>query len=284
MSKFILSAFADEIAPDLAKQMEVLKIHNINHIEVRRIDNKNITEFTMEEAKEIKKKLDAEGFHISAIGSPIGKVQITDDFTKDFEKFKHTIELAKIFGTKYIRMFSFHTPKGEDPEQYKDEVISRWKQYLALAEEHDIILLHENEKNIYGDVKERCKIILDEMNSPRVKAVFDPANFVQVGEDTREAFELLKDNVVYMHIKDAEESGRVVPAGYGIGYVEYILTKLYEDGYEGFLSLEPHLTNFEGFAELEVEDSHLLQEGDSVAAFGVAVKALKKILAKIEAR
>lgn len=283
MSKFILSAFADEIDPSLKKQMEVLKLHNINYIELRKIDKKNISLFTIEEAKDIKKQLDAEGFRISAIGSPIGKIKITDEFAPHLEKFKHVIELAKIFETKYIRMFSFHIPEGENPEDYREEVINRWEQFLEIAIKENVILLHENEKKIYGDVKERCKVILDSMNSESVQAIFDPANFIQVGEDTSAAFDLLQEKVVYLHIKDAKADGQVVPAGYGVGNLESILRQLHQNGYEGFLSLEPHLADFDGFAELEGEDSTTLQKGDSVAMFAIAVNALRKIIERIEA-
>ena len=278
MSKFILSAFADEIDMDLDIQIEVLKQHGINHIEMRGVNGKNISNLTLEEAKLIKQKLDENEFKISALGSPLGKIKITDDFEPEKEKFVHTLEIAKILDTKYIRMFSFFIPEGENPEKYRDEVISRWQEYIQLAKGQGIILLHENEKDIYGDTKERCKDLFDTLQCEYLKATFDPANFVQVGEDTEEAFEMLKDQVVYMHIKDAMASGKVVPAGYGIGCVKGILSQLKEQGYEGFLSLEPHLADFKGFAELEGDSEVTLEEKDSKETFTIAVQALKHLL------
>lgn len=281
MGNFILSAFADEIDMDLAVQMEVLEQHGINHIEMRGVNGKNISDVTLEEAYGIKKQLDAKGFKISALGSPIGKIKITEDFEGDKAKFVHTLELAKVLETNYIRMFSFFIPEGEEAWPYRVEVIKRWQEYIALAKDKNVILLHENEKDIYGDTKERCKDVFDTLACDYIQATFDPANFVQVGEDTLEAFELLKSHIAYMHIKDATGDGEVVPAGYGIGHVEEILRQLKADGYVGFLSLEPHLSDFKGFADLEGDNTLALKERDSKETFKLAVTALKEILDRI---
>lgn len=283
MSKFILSAFADEIDMDLNTQMEVLKEHDISYIEMRGVNGKCIVDYSLEEAKEIKKQLDKNGFKLSSIGSPIGKIGINDPFDTHLELFKHTMEIAKVMDCKYIRMFSFYIPDGEDPEKYRDEVISRWKGFVKAAEGSGLILLHENEKGIYGDTAERCLDILKTLDCSYVKAIFDPANFVQCNVKTYpEAYELLKDHVVYMHIKDAVYSdGHVEPAGYGDGKVKEILTDLYNKGYEGFLSIEPHLGFFEGFTKLELDDGHKKLPEGGPKLFAMAAKALKDMLNEI---
>ena len=85
-------------------------------------------------------------------------------------------------------------------------------------------------RNIYGE---------------HFKAIFDFANFVQAKQDTLEAYELLKDYISYIHVKDARlENGMVVPSGYGDGNVEAILKNLFTNGFDGYLSLEPHLFDF----------------------------------------
>ncbi len=284
MAEFIISAFADEIDADLKTQMDVLDQHGIKHIEMRGVNGKNLTQYTLEEVKEIKKQLDARGFKISAVGSPIGKIKITDDFAPHLELFKHTIEIAKILETQYIRMFSFFMPEGDDPAIYRDEVIRRWKEFIRVAEGSGLILLHENEKEIYGDIADRCLDLLQAVNCDFVKATFDPANFVQCDEETYpRAYELLKDYVVYMHIKDANRSDQVVvPAGYGDGKVEEILSDLYKNGFEGFLSLEPHLGTFQGFADLEPNSPVNDMPEGGAKKFAMAVEALKKITDKIE--
>lgn len=283
MSKFVLSAFADEIEMDLNIQMDILEECGINHIEMRGVNGKGLVEHSLEEVKKIKQELDKRNFKISAVGSPIGKIQITDDFAPDLELFKHTLEIAKILEAKYIRMFSFFIPEGEEPAKYRDEVMKRWRKYLEVSEGIDVTLLHENEKEIYGDTPERCLDIYNTMNSDRLKLIFDPANFIQCDVKTYpEAFEMLKDHVVYFHVKDAlYENHKVVPAGFGDGHLEEILKEEKEKGFEGFLSLEPHLGNFKGFAELENSDCNDEVEDNGTAKFKVACNALKDILNKL---
>lgn len=275
------SGFADEISPDTTLQFEHLNKLNIEYFEPRGIDGKNISDLTLDEANALKQKMDKYGIKVSSIGSPIGKIFITDEFEPHMQKLENTIKIAKILGTKYIRMFSFFIPKGEDAGNYRDEVIKRLKAMTSLAEKENIILLHENEKEIYGDVADRCFDVLSEVNSPNLKAVFDPANFVQCGEDTTKAYDMLKDHIEYMHIKDALWDGTVVPAGHGEGNVEYILTKLSKIDYAGFLSLEPHLGSFEGLASLELDDEMLKLEKSDASKFTLAYTELKKIVDKI---
>jgi len=283
MSKFILSAFADEIDADLETQMDVLDQHKIKYIEMRGVNGKNLTEHTLDEVREIKKRLDARGFKISAIGSPIGKIKITDDFEPHLELFRHTIKIADILETKYIRMFSFFIPEEDDPGIYREEVMERWKEFIRTAEGTGLTLLHENEKGIYGDTAERCLDLLRTMNCGYMRAVFDPANFVQCGVKTYpEAYELLKDYIEYMHIKDALYTDHsVVPSGYGDGKVREILTALHNRGFEGFLSLEPHLGSFAGFADLEPNSKVKDMPEGGPRQFVMAAEALNNILADI---
>lgn len=284
MSKFILSAFADEIDADLKVQMDVLEQYGINHIEMRGVYGKTITQYPLDEVKKIKKELDARGFKISAVGSPLGKISITDDFEPHLELFKHTLEIAKILDTKYIRMFSFYIPKDEEPVKYRDEVMKRWRDFINAAEGSGIVLLHENEKGIYGDTPERCLDLHKTMDCNYFNAIFDPANYVQCDVETYpKAYELLKDHIIYMHIKDAKyESYDVVPSGQGDGKIKDILSALYKRGFEGFLSLEPHLANFTGFADLELDPKLKDMPDGGPKQFALAYEGLKKIIDEIE--
>ena len=152
---------------------------------------------------------------------------------------------------------------------------------VDYAKERDIVLLHENEKNIYGDTAERCLDLMQNLACAHFKAVFDPANFVQCNEDTLNAYHLLKPYIAYMHIKDVDKNGNSVPAGYGEGHVEEILRDLFANGYDGFLSLKPHLGSFTGLGELETDDKMEKLEKSSEEKFILAFNSLKKILERI---
>lgn len=277
---FIYSGFADEISLDLDVQINEIKKLDMEYIEVRGVNGKSIAKYTAEEAKEIKKILDDGNVKVSAIGSPIGKIEIADDFEKEIENFKNILEIANIFETKYIRMFSFFMSPADAPSN-RNIVLSRWQKYIDVAKDCNVILLHENEKDIYGDNAERCLDLIETLNCDYVKATFDPANFVQCGVDTLKAYELLKNHIEYMHIKDAiKETGEVVPAGRGDGNVREILQNLKASGWSGFLSLEPHLGSFVGLADLE-SGTKVNKESSSAEKFAVAYNALDKIVKEI---
>lgn len=280
MLKYHISGFSDEIDSDIKVQFEHLNKLGIKYFEPRGINGTNISALTLDEAKQLKETMDKYGINASSIGSPIGKIGIKDEFEPHLEKLAHTIEIAKILGTKYIRVFSFFIPKEDDPAIYRDEVMARMKAMTALAGREGVILLHENEKDIYGDIAARCKDILDTVDSDNLRAVFDPANFVQCDQVTYpDAYEMLKDHVVYMHIKDALfADSSVVPAGHGDGRVRDILQALSDRNYDGFLSLEPHLGSFDGLGDLEVGDEMLSLTKSDAGKFTLAYNSLKKIL------
>jgi len=151
--------------------------------------------------------------------------------------------------------------------------------FCAVAPK-SIIMCHENEKGIFGDNYESCVKIHKAF--PQIKAVFDPANFVQCEVDTLKAWDALSPYVDYMHIKDALEDKSVVPAGFGIGNVKE-LVKMYKAQGGQVLTLEPHLMEFCGLKGLENGESlnHKPVYSDTNEAFDAGVKALKDILAEI---
>lgn len=276
----VLTGFADEIAASLDTQMQVLEKLHMNHIEMRGVDGRNFVEYSEAEAREIRKRLEDRGFALSAVGSPIGKIGITDDFAPHMELYKHTVELAHIMNTPNIRMFSFYVSR-ENAASCKEQVMERLGQFVDYAAANGVVLLHENEKGIYGEMADGCMDILKQFAGEHFKAVFDFANFVQAGQDTLEAYELLKPYISYIHVKDALlKDGSVVPAGYGDGNVKEILQQLKADGYRGYLSLEPHLSEFTGFSSLE-KDGKIGKKLSGEEAFTLAHDALVKILETI---
>lgn len=273
-------AFADEASPIIDEQIKAMKENRLDGLEIRNVDGVNIAEISDSKAKEVRKKLDEACLRVWTIGSPIGKIDIEkDDFALHTEKFKRTLELADILGAENIRLFSFFTP-SENRDSYKDEVIERLGTFCEIAKGSSITLCHENEKGIYGDIPERCLEIHKAL--PEMKAIFDPANYVQCGVDTLQAWELLKGYVKYLHIKDALADGSVVPAGKGIGNVKYILDDFKKLGGNS-VTVEPHLTVFDGLKGLEKEgDTSVIGEVYKYAtakeAFSAAVSSLRELI------
>lgn len=267
-----LCAFADEASVSLSGQIEALKRNNIGLLEMRGVDGENIKDISYTKIKEIKKILDDNGIKTWSLGSPVGKYKIEDDFNAQLDSFKKLCEFCEILECERIRMFSFFS-KNED------EVFKRLDAFCQTAPKN-VILCHENEKDIFGDNIEGCVKIHEAF--PRIKGVFDPANFVQCEVDTLKAWDKLHTYVNYMHIKDALKDKRVVKAGYGIGNVEEIVGMYARQGGE-VLTLEPHLMEFHGLSDLENGQSinHIETYADENTAFDAGVNALKAILDRL---
>ncbi len=278
LTKCPVSCFAHEIDVSVDKQIALLQELGIGWIEFRSGDGKGVADYTEKEAEMLMSRLSANGIRISAVGSPIGKIDITQDFEPHFETYRHIVELAGILDTSFIRMFSFFMPEGEEPDKFRDEVMRRMDRMVEYAAGRNVVLLHENEKGIYGDSAARCLDLMKLFYGDHFRCTFDFANFVQCGQDTMEAYEMMRPYISYIHLKDAmRESGDVVPAGTGDGNVAEILNRLDEEGYAGFLSLEPHLADFAGLKSLEKE---VKERGrtDGEEAFCTAYRALEKLL------
>ena len=247
-----LTGFADEVSFDLGEQIELLTALGIRHVEFRSAWRTKVLDLTEEQLHEAKRMLDAAGIALSSVGSAIGKIPITDPYEEHLERARHAVEVANFFGSPYIRMFSFFIPEGEDADAYRDEVMRRTRAFVDLAEAGGVTMLHENEKDIFGDIPRRVVDLVTTMDSPNYRAIFDPANYVQCGvRPVDEALPEVRPYTDYIHIKDAKASdSSVVPAGEGDGQVRELMRSLHADGYDGFVSIEPHLGEFDAFGGL----------------------------------
>ena len=267
-----LSAFADEAGKELPAQIAALKRNAIPYIEIRFIGSKNVADLTLEEAKEIKDAFDAEGIKVWSIGSPLGKIKITDDLDAHMEKTRHVCRLAKVLGTDKIRMFSFY-----EAYEARELVFETLRRMVAIAKEEGVTLYHENEKDIYGDTVAHVLEIME--NVEGLRYIYDPANFVDVGEDSDKALDALHAKMGYFHIKDViADTHELVPAGIGDGKIDRLVRMIPNDG-EWVLTLEPHLALFEGYAAIdntEMKNKFTFKDNDE--SFDAAVTALKGIL------
>ena len=239
-----LSGFADEIADDFTEQCAVIKDLGLSYLEFRSAWGTNILDLDEAELTRAGEILADHGLGVSSIGSPIGKIFIDEDFEPHLARMRHAAEVAAFFEAPYIRIFSFFLREGADRPSTATRCSGGCGRLADVAEEAGVILLHENEKEIYGDIPERCLDIVTSVGSPNLKLAWDPANFVQVGvRPFTEGYAHLRPHVEYVQIKDALlADGSVVVAGAGDGEVVETVRALRDDGFDGFFSLEPHLT------------------------------------------
>lgn len=276
MAGVTLSAFGDEIAEPLEDQLKLLKELKVNGLECRAAWGTNVLRMTDEQAQQVRDLCDAAGIPVRCIGSPIGKSPLADPIDKELANLDRIIEIGEILGTKHIRIFSFYpadTSTNAHYDQYVPEVVDRLGQLTERASSAGYYLLHENEKDIVGDTPERCEALVSGVDSPFLRLIWDPANFVQVGVDklTDRYWDLLSPYIGYIHIKDARlADGTVTAAGEGDGQIPELLTRLKESGYSGVLALEPHLkvaAHSTGFSGMD--------------GMTYAVTALRKVMADV---
>jgi sugar phosphate isomerase/epimerase len=238
-----LSGFADEISADPAEQFAVLAAESITHLELRSAWSVNVADFTGAQVSAFRVLSGDAGVRVSAIGSPIGKIGVGAPLGPELDRLRRVADIAGELGTALVRVFSFYIPAGEPPERYRAQVIDRMGALARVAEERGLLLAHENEKEIYGDVPGRCADLIASVGSPALRATFDAANFVQCGvRPFTDAYPLLRPYLVYLQVKDARAAdGEVTPAGEGDGEMRETLAGLRDSGFDGYVSLEPHL-------------------------------------------
>lgn len=283
MARPILSAFADEYKSDFDGQLEGLKSFGIKNIELRFVSGTNVAALTDEQVAEVKAKLSAAGISVSAIGSPLGKINVSDDIDAEMVKAERVFKIANELGAKNIRMFSFYLDDNKSAEENKAIVYSALERMLAIAKKYGVTLCHENEAKIYGESPERCRELLDYFGG-ELKCVFDMGNFVLDGfKPYPDAYELLREYIEYFHIKDSLYAGAIVPAGCGEATIFEIL-KAHSEYAKGdfMITLEPHLQTFSGLNALVGKGFDNPYKFESTeAAFTEAVKCIKSICDKI---
>ncbi|MCL4352012.1 MAG: sugar phosphate isomerase/epimerase [Firmicutes bacterium] len=240
--KIWMSGFGDEISPVFEEQLAVLKDLGIGAIELRSIAHRNLLEFTDAELVPVQEALRQQGMIVSALGSPIGKSSLEEPEPVFWARFVRAVDICQRLQTRYLRVFSFYVPDDEKSASFP-HVRTRFEKMVAYAANQNIVLLHENEKGIYGDTPERCLELLRSLDDSHLRLTFDPANFIQVGcKAYPNAFDLLSSYISYIHVKDAQSSdGKVTVAGSGDAQWPQMMEALERQGFEGYFSLEPHL-------------------------------------------
>ncbi len=271
-----LSGFGDEIDPDPVVQAAVLQALGARNIEVRSAWGVNIVELDDDSLDRLAGLLEERSVGVSAVASPIGKVDVSLPVDHEVERLGRAIAPARRLGTRYIRIFSFFRGEDVTVESIRDGVLQRMRALADLAEKSGIVLLHENEKDIYGDTPERVLDVIESVGSGNLRVAWDSANFVQVGvaRPFDEGYAMLRPHLEYLQVKDAvAATGEVRPAGEGDGQLLETLTALRDDGYAGFASLEPHLT-----------DVNALGGFSGPEAFGRAGRAFRALTEQIGVR
>ena len=237
-----LSAFADEAGAPVDEQIQALTRAGLSLVDLRSVDEFNITELPLDRAEQIRGRLDAEGIGVAMFGSPIGKLDVSDDFQIDLDRLTHLGRLAPVLGCRDVRLFSYYNKQGLPLQQWQDQSLERLRRLRDLAGDLGLVLYHENERHIFGDRLEQVQVLAETLrDGQRFKLIFDFDNFNQSGDDVWANWEQLRDQTDAFHLKDSDSQNRHVPVGQGAGRVREILADAAARQWQGPASIEPHL-------------------------------------------
>lgn len=251
-----LTGFADEAAADIDGQIRATKELGWKFIEARAVDGVNITSIGEEKFSEVCEKLAKAEISINCFGSGVGNwaCKITEPPEGSYKEMKRAIARMDKLGTRMIRIMSFAVPPGAAGHDFFAETVKRIKVIVKMAEDGGVICVHENCAGWAGLSYENTLRLLDGINSPALKLVFDTGNPVFT-DDVRgtspyrkqnswDFYKAVREHIVYLHIKDCYLDGEkeiYTFPGEGKGCVREILSDLLKTGYEGGFSIEPHI-------------------------------------------
>ena len=250
-----LTGIADEASQDIEQQIKTTKELGWNAIESRFINGKNIHDISEDEFGQVCDALDGSGVFINAFGSAIGNwgKDVRDDFSITEQEIGRAIPRMKTLGAKFVRIMSYKVLDQDD--QLVEERIRRLRMIVDSFSSEGITAVHENCMNYGGMSWQHTMELIEAV--PNLKLVFDTANPAfnrdrskdgEPWQDSWEFYNQVKEHIVYVHIKDClnpkpENNNQeiYVYPGEGDGCVKEIISDLKGIGYNGGISIEPHL-------------------------------------------
>lgn len=280
-----LSAFADEAGRDVDTQVRALKEAGLSYVDLRGVGSHTITELPVEAAREAAAKLKEAGITVAMYGSPIGKIDIADDFDIDRQRLEHLARMAEVFECRAVRMFSYYNKGGESKDTWRTESLKRLEELCSRAESLGLVLYHENESNIYGDMPEDVLDLSQLCDQGTFRLIYDFANYMRTGVPGWECWQMLRDKTEAFHVKDQTKAGHNVPIGQGDSDAERIIADAVSSGWNGPCTVEPHLVHSDAVLATHVtgKESAAYRELGAWECFQLACRETKSLFDKLGA-
>ncbi|GAA3015886.1 sugar phosphate isomerase/epimerase family protein [Actinokineospora globicatena] len=268
----VLAGIGDEAGPGLAAQVAAIAELGWSAIELRTVDGVPFAELDEAAFDAVAATLAELGLRTVCVDSRIGdwSTSITADFGRDLEELRVLAERCGRLGTRYVRVMSYPND-GLHADEWEHRVLRRMRELAARAEQADLVLLHENCAGWAGTGADRAVRMLEEADSPALRLLFDTGNGIAYGYRSADYLRPLVPHIAHVHIKDGfvgPEGPEWTLPGHGEADVAGCLALLAENGYQGALSIEPHLT----LRPHEVEQN--TGTADGFIAAGRALEAL----------
>ncbi len=281
-----LSAFADEAGPSTAEQIAALHKGGIRQIDPRRLAGCNIADLPEDKAREIKTQFDDAGITVNMLGSPIGKIDIGDDLQIDLDRLERLARVRDVFECNRVRIFSYYNKQGIAKEQWATQSLDNLRRLRDAAGRLDLVLYHENESDIFGDLSDDVLRIAELRDGETFFMIYDFANFVRTGEPGWEIWQKLKDKTDCFHFKDQRTTGEHMPIGQGDGDARRILRDAAASGWVGPCTLEPHLKHSEAVLATHATGSGMqsLKPLSAADCFQIAAEAAVALMDELGVR
>jgi len=281
-----LSGFADEAGLSVEEQIQAVSDSGLRFIDLRGIGDHNVSQLPIDQAENFRKMLDNAGIRVNMLGTPIGKIDIKDDFQIDLDRLEHLKAMAEVFDCRDIRVFSYFNKSDKPREQWRQVALDRLGQLKGNAGKAGLSLWCENELGIFGDYCDNVKLIADQLRDGETfRMIFDFDNYNQAGEDVYANWGKLKDQTDGFHLKDSTKDCMHVPIGQGAGCATQILSDALKMGWQGPLSMEPHLAHSKAVMATgpHGRQNQALADLTPMQAFIFATQEAKKLLDQIGA-
>jgi len=289
-----LTGFADEASTGLDGQIKATLELGWSNIESRAIDGMNIHDISDEAFDIACAKLNEAQVKVNCFGSTIcnwGK-QITDPFDITIKEIERTIPRMQRLDSKLVRIMSYAVLKDRGPDdQMEEERFKRVREVVKRFNDAGITPVHENCMNYGGMGYTYTQKLIE--NVPGLRLVFDTGNPVFADDRSKlapypkqsawEFYSNVKDHIEYIHIKDgtwdAENKASIfLYCGEGDGDVKKIMKDLIDSGYDGGISIEPHLKAV--FHETDGPSASEQAKYDAYVEYGRRMEAMIKELGR----
>lgn len=240
------SGIADEAGKSIGTQVKAHQELGWKHIELRNVDGVNVTDLCDEAFEEVAQAVSEAGLAASDFGAQLCNWArpIIKHPDIDVQELRRAVPRMHELGCRYIRIMSYPNA-GWDDKKWKTEVIKRISRLADIARDNGVVLLHENCDGWAGQGPEQTLELIEGVDSESLKLVWDTGNPVAHDQDPWEYYKAVRDHIEYVHIKDAvkEHDGNVrfTYPGEGDARVRDVLKDLKKQGYQGGVSIEPHL-------------------------------------------
>lgn len=238
---FKLGVITDEVSQDIFEAAEFASLHELDCLEVRSVNGHGPFEYTEEDIEDIISASTAYALPVCAISAPLFKCNFTDpDAVKEH---LHKLELcavaAKRVGADIIRGFDFW-----DENIPLEARAAAYDGVAGICEQYGVICVIESDPAVHSNTPHKLAPLVEKINEPCVKALFDPGNEIWVtGKTSKDAYDILASHIAHVHIKDGtvtENGPEAVKIGTGLADFETIFKKLISGGYTGAVVLETH--------------------------------------------